>query len=209
MKARKAKDIGTSLFGKGRRNVLGLLFTRPGQPMYMREIIAAVGGGQGQVQRELENLHRAGLIRREKRANQVYYSPNPDAPIYEELKAIAFKTFGVADVLRELLQPLARRIEMAFVYGSVARAEETSGSDVDVLIVGDAKFSEAVLALRPAEDRLRRSVNPSVYSRSEFRSRLREKGGFLRRVIDGPKLFLIGADDDLGQLAGHRKTETA
>lgn len=207
--ARKTKDIGTSLFGKGRRNVLGLLFTRPGDPMYLREIIAAVGGGQGQVQRELENLHRAGLIRREKRANQVYYSPNPDAPIYEELKAIAFKTFGVADVLRELLRPLANRIAVAFIYGSIARAEESARSDVDVMIVGDIKFSEVVLALKPAEERLRRSVNPNVYSRNELRSKLREKGGFLQRVIDEPKLFLIGGDHDLGQLAGHRTTEAA
>jgi predicted nucleotidyltransferase len=207
--ARKTKDIGTSLFGKGRRNVLGLLFTRTGQPMYMREIIAAVGGGQGQVQRELENLHRAGLIRREERANQVYYSPNPDAPIYEELKAIAFKTFGVADILQERLRPLAKRIAVAFIYGSIARAEETARSDVDVLIVGDIKFSEAVLALKPAEERLRRSVNPNVYSKNEFRSKLREKGSFFQRGIDEPKLFLIGNDHDLGQLAGHRKAEGA
>ena len=208
-KPRKAKDIGASLFGKGRRNVLGLLFTRPGEPMYLREIIAAVGGGQGQVQRELENLHRAGLIRREKRANQVYYSPNPDAPIYEELKAIAFKTFGVADVLRELLRPLAQRIVVAFIYGSIARAEEKSSSDVDVMIVGDVKFGDAVLALKPAEERLRRNVNPSVYSEKELRSKLRDKGGFLERVIKGPKLFLIGNDHDLGQFAGHRTAQDA
>jgi len=209
VKARKVRDIGASLFGKGRRNVLGLLFTRPGEPMYLREIIAAVGGGQGQVQRELENLHRAGLIRREKRANQVYYSPNPDAPIYDELKAIAFKTFGVADILRERLRPLANRIAVAFIYGSIARGEDTARSDVDVLIVGDIKFSVAVLALKPAEERLRRSVNPNVYSKNELRSKLREKGSFLQRVIDEPKLFLIGGDHDLGQLAGHRKAEGA
>jgi predicted nucleotidyltransferase len=209
VKARKTRDIGTSLFGKGRRNVLGLLFTRPGEPMYLREIIAAVGGGQGQIQRELANLHRAGLIRREERANQVYYSPNPDAPIYDELKAIAFKTFGVADILRELLRPLTHRIAVAFIYGSIARGEETARSDVDVMIVGDIKFSDAVLALKPAEERLRRRVNPSVYSRNELRSKLREKGGFLQRVIDEPKLFLIGSGHDLGQLAGHRKAETA
>jgi len=208
-KPRKARDIGASLFGKGRRNVLGLLFTRPGEPMYLRQIIAAVGGGQGQVQRELENLHRAGLIRREKRANQVYYSPNPDAPIYEELKAIAFKTFGVADVIRDLLQPLTRRIAVAFIYGSMARAQDTAVSDVDVMIVGDVKFAEAVIALKPAEERLRRNVNPSVYSKGEFHSKLREKGGFLERVIEGPKLFLIGSDHDLGQLARYRTAQGA
>jgi len=201
----KPKDIGASLFGKGRRKVLGVLFSRPEQPMYLREIIGAVGSGQGQVQRELEQLHRAGLVLREKRANLVYYRPNPDAPIYDELKAIAFKTFGVADVLRELLKPLAKRIAVAFIYGSVARQEDTARSDVDVMVVGDVKFSDVVLALSRAQVRLRREINPSVYSKAELRAKLKEKGGFLDRVVAGTKLFLIGNDDDLGQLAGHRQ----
>lgn len=206
---RKIKDIGATLFGRGRRKVLAVLFSRPDQPMYLREIIAAAGSGQGQVQRELESLHRAGLVLREKRANQVYYRPDPNAPIYEELKAIAFKTFGVADVLRDLLQPLARRIAVAFIYGSVARREDTAKSDIDVMIVGDIKFSEAVLALSAAEERLRRPVNPNVYSKAELRAKLKEKGGFVERVLGEPKFFLIGNDDDLGQLAGHRQAQGA
>jgi predicted nucleotidyltransferase len=206
--SKKSRDIGTTLFGKGRRNVLGVLFTRPGS-MYLREIIAAVGGGQGQVQRELEKLLRAGLIRREKRANQVYYSPNTDAPIYEELKSIALKTFGVADVLRDLLTPYAKRITAAFIYGSVARGEDTARSDVDVMIVGNMKFSDAVLALQPAEQRLRRAVNPSVYSMAEFRTALREKNAFLKRVVEEPKVFLIGSERDFGKLARDRKAEAA
>ena len=204
----RSKNIGSTLFGKGRSRVLGVLFTRT-EPMYMREIIAAVGGGQGQVQRELENLHRAGLVRRERRANQIYYSPDRAAPIYEELKAIAFKTFGVRDVLCERLQGLRSKIDVAFIYGSVARAEETARSDVDVLIVGAIKFSDAVLALKPAEEALRRSINPNVYSAREFRAKLREKGGFVQRVMGETKLYLIGGDHELGELAGHRKAQAA
>ena len=205
----KIKDVGATLFGEGRRRVLAVLFSRPDQPMYLREIIAAAGSGQGQVQRELERLHRAGLVLREKRANQVYYRPNPNAPIYEELRAIAFKTFGVADVLRDLLRPLAKRIAVAFIYGSVARREDTAKSDIDVMIVGDLKFSEAVLALSSAEERLRRQVNPNVYSKPQLRAKLKEKGGFVVRIMAEPKLFLIGNDNDLGQLAGNRKAQSA
>jgi predicted nucleotidyltransferase len=177
--------------------------------MYLREIIAAVGSGQGQVQRELEQLHRAGLVLREKRANLVYYHPNPDAPIYEELKAIAFKTFGVADVLRELLKPLAKRITVAFIYGSVARQEDTAKSDIDVMVVGDVKFSDVVLALSVAKERLRREINPSVYSKAELRAKAKERGGFVGRVIAGSKLFLIGTGNDLGQLIEDRKAEAS
>jgi predicted nucleotidyltransferase len=205
----KSKDIGATLFGKGRRKVLGVLFTRPEEPMYLRQIIAAAGAGQGQVQRELEQLHRAGLVLREKRANLVYYRPNPDAPIYEELKAIVFKTFGVADVLRERLKPLAKRIAVAFIYGSIARQEDTARSDIDVMVVGDVEFSEVVLALSRAQERLRREINPSVYSRSELRAKSKEKGGFLDRVMSGAKLFLIGNDDDLGQLVENRPAQAS
>lgn len=207
--SQKIKDLGATLFGQGRRKVLAVLFSRPDQPMYLREIIAAAGSGQGQVQRELESLHRAGLVLREKRANLVYYRPDPNAAIYEELKAIAFKTFGVADVLRDLLKPLASRIAVAFIYGSVARREDTAKSDIDVLIVGDIKFSEAALALSAAEERVRRHVNPNVYSKAELRAKLKEKSGFIERVMAEPKLFLIGNDDDLGKLAGHRQAQGA
>ena len=169
----KIRDIRATLFGQGRRKVLAVLFSRPDHPMYLREIIAAAGSGQGQVQRELESLHRAGLVLREKRANQVYYRPDPNAPIYEELKAIAFKTFGVADVLRELLKPLAKRIAVAFIYGSVARREDTAKSDIDLMIVGDIKFSDVVLVLSAAEERLRRQVNPNVYSKAQLRAELK------------------------------------
>jgi len=208
-KSIKNNGMASALFGKGRRRVLAALFSRPDQPRYLREIIAAAGSGQGQVQRELDQLHRAGLVLRERRANLVYYRPNPEAPIYEELRSIVFKTFGVADELRAALRPLAPRIDVAFVYGSLARGEETARSDVDVMIVGAVKFSEAVLALSGAQERVRREINPGVYSRSELRAKLKEAGGFANRVLSGPKLFLIGDEHDLGELVRDRKAQAA
>src|SRR5713226_6131496 len=139
---RVKKDLGTALFGKGRRNVLAALFRNPDSPMYLREIIAAVGTGSGQVQRELENLTQAGLLLREDRARQVYYRPDPKAPIFDELKAVVFKTFGVVDVLRKALAPLAGKIRLAFIHGSVAREEDTARSDIDVIIVGRISLME-------------------------------------------------------------------
>ena len=176
-------DIGATLFGAGRRKVLGVLFTRADQPMYLREIIAAAGSGQGQVQRELENLHRAGLVLREKRANHVYYRPNPDAPIYEELKAIAFKTFGVADVLKEMLAPLAPRIEVAFIYGSLARQEDTGKSDIDVMVVGNVGFGEARSCPLGGRGTPAEGSQPGRLLEAGAAAKLREKGGFLHRSL--------------------------
>lgn len=102
--------------------------------------------------------------------------------------------------LRELLKPLAKRIAVAFIYGSVARQEDTARSDVDVMVVGDVRFSDVVLALSGAQERLRREINPSAYSKAELRAKLKEKVAFVDRVMGGTKLFLIGNDDDLRQL---------
>jgi predicted nucleotidyltransferase len=129
--------------------------------------------------------------------NQVHYRANPACVIYEELRGILRKTFGIADVLRESLEPVSDQVDMAFVYGSVAKGEERAASDVDVMIVGKLKFGDAVQALTPAGAALRREVNPHVYSMREFRRKLADGEPFLLRVAEGPKLYLKGSDDDL------------
>jgi len=199
------KDVGASLFGKGRRNVLAALFGNPQRPMYLREIIAAVGTGAGQVQRELENLWRARLVLRERRGKQLYYRPNPQAPIFEELKSIVFKTFGVADALREALDSHARKIDAAFIYGSVAREEDTAASDIDLLVVSDQLApSDLAEELAKLEDRLKRRVSLLVYGRGEFKQRVREGLHFLTSVLDRPRIMLIGDEHGLARLAGRK-----
>lgn len=195
------KDIGAALFGRSRRNVLGLLFAHPDRAFYLREIIAATGSGTGQVQRELENLTGVGLVLRERRANQVYFRANAEAPIFEELKGIVAKTFGVADVLRELLVPFADRIRVAFIYGSVARSEDTARSDIDVMMVGDVLLSELANVLHEAETRLRRPVAPTIYDEQEFRDRVHAGQHFLAQVLKRPKIFLVGDEHELSRLA--------
>jgi predicted nucleotidyltransferase len=141
--------------------------------------------------------------------NQVHFQANPTCPIYDELRGILKKTVGVADVLREALAPLADRIAVAFVYGSVASGEERAGSDLDVLIIGEARFAEVVAALDPAQELLRREVNPNLYSALEFRKKLAAGEPFLRRVLAGDKILIIGGEDELGKLAAHRKAQGA
>lgn len=199
------RDIGTTLFGKGRRNVLAVLFANPGREMYLREIIEAVGTGAGQVQRELENLYRARLVLRERKGKQLYYRPDPTAPIFDELKSIVLKTFGVADVLREALAPHAREIDAAFIYGSVASEQDTAASDIDLMVVSDAiATSDVAEALAAVENRLKRKVSLLVYGRKEFRQRLRERHHFLTKVVARPRIMLIGDDHGLARLAGEK-----
>jgi predicted nucleotidyltransferase len=202
------RSIGASLFGKGRRNVLAALFANPEREMYLREIIAAVGTGAGQVQRELENLHSARLVLRERKGKQVYYRPDPQAPIFEELKSIVIKAFGVADVLRKALSPYSNKIESAFIYGSVAREEDTAASDIDLLIVSDQiATSDLVVRLASVESRLKRRVSLRVYGRSEFRQRVRERHYFLTKVLERPRIMLIGDEHGLARPTRERRSK--
>lgn len=195
--------VSRLLFGSTRREVLALLLGRPDERFYLREILRAVGGGSGAVQRELKQLVEVGLVEREARGHQVYFSANRDAAIFPELQGIVEKTAGAVDVLRTTLSLLLRqgRIEVALVYGSVASGSKTTRSDVDLLIVGDVTLAEVVPALRAAEVRLGREVNPTVYPVKEFRDRVKRGAPFLKRILAGPKLFVAGDDRVVGRLA--------
>lgn len=195
-----AFDASTALFGKTRRGVLALLFGRADSAFYLREIAKHAGTGMSQVQKELAQLVASGLVLRERRANQVYFRANPDAAIFEELRGIVTKTFGVADVLRDALRGFEDRIDFAFVYGSVARGAARATSDVDLLVIGDVGLSDIAVQLSAAEDRLRRTVSPVMYSRREFVEQARAGHHFISAVLERPKLFLIGSQDDLEKL---------
>ena len=185
-------NLADLLFGAYRRDVLGLLLLHPGESFHVREIARLTGKPANTLYRELSTLAKGGLLVRRAQGNQVHYEANTKSPIYEELRGILKKTTGIADVLREALVPLAERIKVAFVYGSIASGEEGSRSDVDVMLVGDLKFEDAVHALAPAEAILRREINPHVYGMREFRAKLARNEPFLARVLDGPKIILSG-----------------
>jgi predicted nucleotidyltransferase len=189
------------LFGKTRQALLALLYARADEEHLQESLIQLAGLGRGTVQRELEFLARAGVVRRTVRGRQVYFQANPDCPIYAELRGLVVKTGGVADALRAALAPLADRIRAAFIYGSVAKGAERRASDVDVMVIGDVSFAEASEALARAQQAIGREVNPSVYAPADFRAKLAAKHHFLRTVLKSEKIFLIGDGRELARLA--------
>lgn len=194
-------EILPPLFGKTRQALLAFFFTRADEAHLQESLIQLAALGRGTVQRELGFLARAGIVRRTVRGRQVYFQANPDCPIYPELRGLIVKTVGVADALRVALAPLAARIRVAFIYGSVARATERRASDVDVMVIGDVSFAETAEAFAVAQKAIGREVNPSVYPPHEFRTKLAAKHHFLRSVLKGGKIFLIGDERELGRLA--------
>jgi predicted nucleotidyltransferase len=191
-----------ALFGRTRNAVLGLLFSHPDESFYVREIVRAADSGLGSVQRELRRLERAGILKRTARERHVFYQANRQCPIFEEIKGLVAKTIGGADTLARALSSLSGRIKVAFIYGSMARGEQRRGSDVDVFIIGDVSFGEVVDALTPAQKKLAREVNPTVYPVSEFREKVLQKHHFITSVLRSQKLFLIGDESELAELGG-------
>ena len=185
------------------RRVLGLLLLRPDEALHGREVARRTGLPAGTITRELGKLAEVGLLRREKRGNQQVYSADTSAPIYTELASILRKTSGVVDVLVQALAPQAPKLRVAFVFGSVAQGQETAGSDIDVMMIGDISFREAVELLHPTQTLLAREVNPNVFSAEEFSAKVQTEP-FLADVLSKPKLFLIGNAHDLEELARHQ-----
>jgi predicted nucleotidyltransferase len=189
-----------ALFGRTRNAVLGLLFSHPDESFYVREIVRAADSGLGSVQRELRGLERAGILKRTTRGRHVYYQANPDCPIFPELKGMVTKTVGGVDILARALASLRGKIQVAFIYGSVARVEQRRGSDMDVFVIGEASFGEVVEALAPAQEKLAREVSPIVYPVAEFREKVLQKHHFVTSVLRGSKLFLVGDEHELAAL---------
>lgn len=192
------------LFGSYRQRVLELLLLQPAQRFHVRELARQTGTTAGTLHRELSKLAEAGLLLRERQGNQVLYQANRACPVFEELAGLFRKTSGAVSVLQQALRDLVPQIRFALLFGSLARGTETPGSDVDVLIVGEASFAGVVKALYPAQELLQREINPVVYSDSEFLLRLQNKEPLLLEVLSKPRLFLLGSEYDFAEFAVHQ-----
>lgn len=202
-------SLARQLFGQTRSAVLSALLLHPESSLHVRELARLTGASAGSLHRELRLLAELGLLLRQEVGRQVHYRANAAHPVYGELAQLLRKTAGLVDVLREALEPLGGKVELAFVYGSMASGAERAGSDVDLMVLGRVTFADLVRVLAPAQATLRRDVNPTVMTRREFEDRRAAGDGFARSVMHGEKLWLKGGDGDLGQPAPDRPTEAA
>ena len=187
-----------ALFPAARQRVLAVLFGSPDRSFYANELIALARSGTGAVQRELASLLAAGLVTVRDQGNQKHYQANAASPVFAELRGLVLKTVGLADVLRAALAPLGDQVAAAFVYGSVARQQDTAASDVDVLIVSDALgYAEVFGALEGAAQTLGRTINPTLYTRAELARRRAQDNAFVTRVLDQPRIWLMGDEEVL------------
>ncbi|MGF6205139.1 nucleotidyltransferase domain-containing protein [Pseudomonas mandelii] len=189
----KNLSLSEALFTTTQQKVLGLLFGKPDQSFYANEIARWAQVGKGSLMRELDRLQQAGVLTLTRQGNQTHYQANPDCPIYAELLGIARKTFGIAEPLRQALQPFAEQITWAFVYGSIAKDSANASSDIDLMLIGEGlHYSEVMERLMPLEEQLGRVLNPTLYTPDDWAAKLAAENSFVVRVAQQDKIDLMG-----------------
>jgi predicted nucleotidyltransferase len=193
-----AKLLGSKL----RAKVLSWLFLHPDQRFFGRQLEELLHEDSTNISRELARLAKLGILAFQVEGRQKYYRANRESPIFSELQGLVIKTAGLVDVLREALEPLSKKIRVAFVHGSFAKGTVKPDSDVDLIVIGSCRFGEVVDAINEAQDKLGREVNPTVYPLSEWREKLASGNHFVCSVSSArDKIFIMGNKDDLAGLA--------
>ena len=178
-----------------RRQVLALLLMQPDQKMHLRELARQTQAAPGTLKKELDALCHVGLLTSERVGNQVHFQANQGHPVFTELQALVRKTTGLADVLRQALQPLGEQVVLALVFGSMASGSTHAGSDVDLLVVGSASFAQVGEATYAAQAQLGREINPKVMTPAEWAARRAEGNPFVQELLAKPHILLIGSLD--------------
>jgi predicted nucleotidyltransferase len=200
----RRSPIIDALFPEIRGKILAATLTRPEKSWYLSELSTFLHTQPSSLQREVDALSKAGILEQSRDGRRVYLKPNALSPVFTDLKNLFAKTAGLVPVLQQALEDSGQQIKVAFLYGSMARSEEVSESDVDLMVIGKAGLSEMVPALKRAEANLGRPINPTIYSMEEFRRKARAHDHFLSTVLDGTKQFVKGSERELEQIIGER-----
>jgi DNA-binding transcriptional ArsR family regulator len=191
-----------ALLPKTRQGILAATLVQPEKAWFVSELARRLGVPSSSLQRELHDLTEARILKTHRQGRMAYYQANVDSPLFSDLRGLFLKTAGLADVLVDALEPLASKLRVVFVYGSIANGTEQADSDIDLMVVGPVSPMELSLPLRNAHELLGREIKPTVYTAAEFGKKHKAKDHFLTGVLDKPKLFVIGNQDELGKIAG-------
>jgi len=190
-----------ALLPKTRQGILAAIFMQPDKTWYASELARRMGVPSSSLQRELADLTQVGLLKHSRQGRMAYYQANTASPVFTDLRGLLLKTAGLVDVLADALKPLKGRVHLAFVYGSIARNEDTSESDIDLMVIGKIEPADLALPIRHARTVLGRDINPTVYTPAEFDRKRATKDHFLTQVLSQPRLLVLGREDDMGRAA--------
>jgi predicted nucleotidyltransferase/DNA-binding HxlR family transcriptional regulator len=191
----KTNRLAELLSSRARAEIFRLLFGGRGEELHVREIERRSGLNNSTLRQELRKLVRLDLVQSRRDSNRVYYRAKAENPLYPEIRNLVLKTSGLSDVLKSALRD--KRIHVAFVFGSIASGEEKAGSDVDLMVIGQLGLRDLSQLLSGIEEKIGREVNPHVLREEEFRKRIRVKEHFVSRVMETPKIFIVGSHREL------------
>jgi predicted nucleotidyltransferase len=191
----KTSRLAELLSSRARAEIFRLLLSGTGEELHVREIERRSGLNDSTVRQELRKLVRLDLVQSRRDSNRVYYRAKTENPLYPEIRNLVVKTIGLGDELKSAL--VDKRIRVAFVFGSIARGEEEAGSDVDLMVIGRLGLRDLSRLLSGIEEKIGREVNPHVLNEEEFRKRVRAKEHFVSRVMESPKIFIVGSPHEL------------
>jgi predicted nucleotidyltransferase len=194
-------DISKIFKSKTRKELFRLYFTNSDHEYYLRELERILHTPVSMIRKELTRLEEDGIFLSRRKGNSTYYLLNKSYPLFDEFKSIVFKTIGIQGLLREILSKM-KGIEVAFIYGSFAKHEETAKSDIDLLIIGKIDDSRLLREINKLEEILKREINYSIFRREEFKQKMKEKDSFIKDLLKNPKIFLIGEQNDLREILG-------
>jgi predicted nucleotidyltransferase len=182
-------------------DILSLFLMQPEESFYQRSLTEKTGHSLAQVQYALERIEQSGLVTKKRSGNRLYYKAERNHPAFEDLKRVFLKTVALGDVIREALEPLVKQIRFAFVYGSIASGQERPDSDLDLLLIGSVTLKELANVVAQLSETLKREVNPVNYTLKTFSERLKEDNRFTLELMDTPKIWIIGNEDEFAGLA--------
>jgi len=183
------------LSSRTRAEIFKLLFGVAENELHVRELQRRSGLNDSSIRQELRKLERLDLVQRRKDSNRVYYQAKKDHPLYQDIHHLVLKTSGLVDVLRSVLQD--KRIQLAFVFGSIAKLEEKATSDVDLMVIGDIGLRSLATLLSGVSEKIGREINPHTFDDGEFQKRVEKGEHFISGVLNSPKIFIIGSEHDL------------
>jgi predicted nucleotidyltransferase len=186
----------TKLFSSTRAELLGLFFNNPDDKFYLREIARHIGKDAAGIKRELDNLVRIGLLAKEKRGVQKYYFANKNSPIFSEMKGLIFKTTGAQGAMKASLSRL-KGVQAAFIYGSYAKGTEKEDSNINLMVIGQVNITELNDVVVSLEEKLKREIDYLAFDEQEYRKRKDAKDPFIREIVKGKKIVLLGREDDI------------
>lgn len=193
-------QIQDVLFARTKGAILALYFLNPAQKLHLREVVRRLGTGHSTVQKEVQQLWKSGLLTRHREGKRIEYQANPESLVFHQLRALLERTAGPVGELHRALRLIRSDIDVAFIYGSVAADTASVSSDLDLMVIGRVSFEKVVKLVRPAQDRLGREINPSVYPRLEFSRKIKDGDPFLQNIVTGAKKFVIGDSLELENL---------